>query len=72
MINIGVSGLCCNEEKKAKQRVVYANTNLPKNYYTTHKQYLRNRAKLFEQQEFHFNNQRTNAFYAIVNPNSLK
>lgn len=46
--------LCCNEEKKALERVVYASTNLKKNYYTTHKQYLQNRCKLYDQRAFNF------------------
>jgi hypothetical protein len=46
--------LCCNQEKFALQRVIYANTNLPKNYYTTHKQYLQNRCKTYQQKIFNF------------------
>jgi len=46
--------LCCNQEKFALKRVIYANTNLPKNYYTTHKQYLQNRCKTFSQKAFNF------------------
>ena len=46
--------LCCNQEKFALKRVVYANTNLPKNYYTTHKQYLQNRCKTYQQKAFNF------------------
>uniref|UniRef100_A0A6C0JI52 Uncharacterized protein n=1 Tax=viral metagenome TaxID=1070528 RepID=A0A6C0JI52_9ZZZZ len=46
--------LCCNQEKFALKRVIYANTNLPKNYYTTHKQYLQNRCKTFNQKSFNF------------------
>jgi hypothetical protein len=46
--------LCCNQEKFALKRVIYANTNLPKNYYTTHKQYLQNRCKTFQQRAFNF------------------
>jgi len=45
---------CCNEERKARRRVVYANTNLKKNYYTTHKQYLQNRCQTYEQKAFNF------------------
>jgi hypothetical protein len=45
---------CCNEERKAKRRVIYANTNLKKNYYTTHKQYLQNRCQTYEQKVFNF------------------
>jgi len=46
--------LCCNEEYKALRRVIYASTNLKKNYYTTTKQYLQNRCKTFEQKSFNF------------------
>jgi hypothetical protein len=46
--------LCCNQEKFALKRVIYANTNLPKNYYTTHKQYLQNRCKTYNQRAFNF------------------
>jgi hypothetical protein len=52
--------LCCNQEKIAKQRVIYASTNLKKNYYTTTKQYLQNRCKTFEQKAFNFLSYRTN------------
>jgi hypothetical protein len=46
--------LCCNEEYKAKRRAIYASTNLKKNYYTTHKQYLQNRCKTYDQKVFNF------------------
>jgi len=46
--------LCCNQEYKAKRRAIYANTNLSKNYYTTHSQYLKNRCKTYEQKAFNF------------------
>jgi hypothetical protein len=52
--------LCCNQEKFAKQRVIYASTNLKKNYYTTTKQYLQNRCKTFDQKAFNFLSYRTN------------
>lgn len=45
---------CCNQEKFAKRRVIYASTNLKKNYYTTTKQYLQNRCKTYEQKAFNF------------------
>jgi len=45
---------CCNEEKKALRRVVYASTNLKQNYYTTHSQYLKNRCKTYDQKSFNF------------------
>jgi len=60
--------LCCNEEYKAKRRAIYANTNLKKNYYTTHKQYLQNRCKTYDQKVFNFQQPRpveiTNALLA--------
>jgi hypothetical protein len=46
--------LCCNEQYKAKRRAIYASTNLKKNYYTTHKQYLQNRCKTYDQKVFNF------------------
>ena len=46
--------LCCNEERKALKRVLPANTNLPKNYYTTNYQYLFNRCQTFDQRAFNF------------------
>jgi hypothetical protein len=52
--------LCCNQEKIAKQRVIYASTNLKKNYYTTTKQYLQNRCKTYEQKAFNFLSYKTN------------
>jgi hypothetical protein len=45
---------CCNEERKALQRVIYANTNLKKNYYTTHAEYMANRCQTYEQKAFNF------------------
>jgi hypothetical protein len=46
--------LCCSAEKKALRRVLSANTNLKKNYYTTHSQYLQNRCQTYEQKAFNF------------------
>lgn len=46
--------LCCNQEKFALKRVIYASTNLKKNYYTTHSQYLQNRCKTYQQRAFNF------------------
>jgi hypothetical protein len=46
--------LCCNEERKARRRVIYASTNLKKNYYTTTGQYLYNRCQTFDQRAFNF------------------
>jgi hypothetical protein len=44
--------LCCNEEKKALDNVIYASTNLKQNYYTTHFQYLQNRCQTYAQKSF--------------------
>jgi hypothetical protein len=52
--------LCCNQEAFAKKRVLYASTNLKKNYYTTTKQYLQNRCKTYDQKAFNFLSYRTN------------
>ena len=46
--------LCCNAQKKALRRVLPANTNLKKNYYTTHTQYLQNRCQTYQQKAFNF------------------
>jgi hypothetical protein len=46
--------LCCSAEKKALRRVLPASTNLKKNYYTTHAQYLENRCQTFQQRAFNF------------------
>jgi len=51
---------CCNQEKFAKRRAIYASTNLKKNYYTTTKQYLQNRCKTYNQKAFNFLSYRTN------------
>jgi hypothetical protein len=47
-------GFCCNQERKAKRRTMYASTNLNKNYYNSSKQYLQNRCKTYEQKVFNF------------------
>ena len=52
--------LCCNQEAFAKKRVIYASTNLKKNYYTTTKQYLQNRCKTYDQKAFNFLSNKTN------------
>ena len=46
--------LCCNEEAKALKNVIYASTNLKKNYYTTHYSYLQNRCQTYDQKSFNF------------------
>lgn len=61
--------LCCNQEKFAKQRVIYASTNLKKNYYTTTKQYLQNRCKTFDQKAFNFLSYKTNGSVSNDNNN---
>lgn len=62
---------CCNEERKAKRRVIYANTNLKKNYYTTHKQYLQNRCKTYDQKAFNFLIPNAPETQEIINSNPL-
>jgi hypothetical protein len=52
--------LCCNDERKAKRRAIYASTNLKPNYYTTTKQYLQNRCKTYDQKAFNFLSYRSN------------
>lgn len=68
---------CCNQERNARQRVIYASTNLKKNYYTTTKQYLQNRCKTYDQKAFNFLSSVTNqtppynnAYYYSVNGNN--
>jgi hypothetical protein len=46
--------LCCNQQRKARRRVLPANTNLPKTYFTTNSQYLFNRCQTFDQRSFNF------------------
>jgi hypothetical protein len=74
--------LCCNQERFARRRVVYANTNLKKNYYTTTKQYLQNRCKTYQQKAFNFLSYKTNGsgpydnnnpyYYSVDGNNSPK
>jgi hypothetical protein len=61
--------LCCNPEYKAKRRAIYASTNLKKNYYTTHTQYLQNRCKTYEQKAFNFLSYRTNLNDSVYQSN---
>jgi hypothetical protein len=71
--------LCCNPEYKARQRVIYASTNLSKNYYTTTKQYLQNRCKTYQQKAFNYlsfntlNNSiyNSNPYYITVQNNNI-
>lgn len=60
--------LCCNQERFARRRVVYASTNLNKNYYTSTKQYLQNRCKTFDQKAFNFLSYRSNGSNDSNNP----
>ena len=46
--------LCCNQQRKARQRVLGANTNVKKNYYQTTGMYLYNRCQTFQQRQFNF------------------
>ena len=57
---------CCNDEKKALKRVRPASTNLKKNYYTTHKQYMQNRCQTYEQRVFNFQEPEPKAEAAAV------
>lgn len=45
---------CCNEERKARRRVLPTNTNLSKSYYTTLQQYRENRCQTYDQRVFNF------------------
>lgn len=46
--------LCCNQQRKAMQRVLPTNTNVKKNYYQTTYMYLYNRCQTFQQRQFNF------------------
>jgi hypothetical protein len=48
------STFCCNDEKKALRRTRPTNTKLKKKYYTTTSQYLYNRCKTYDQQQFNY------------------
>ena len=61
---------CCNDEKKAKRRAIYASTNLKKNYYTTSKQYLQNRCKTYDQKAFNFLSYQTNLDNSVYKSNA--
>jgi hypothetical protein len=62
---------CCNEEYKAKRRVVYASTILKKNYYTTTKAYLQNRCKTFDQKSFNFKDDAPIVTHDLVLPYNI-
>ena len=46
--------LCCNQQRKAIQRVLPTNTNIKKNYFQTTYMYLYNRCQTFQQRQFNF------------------
>ena len=48
--------LCCNQQRKAINRVLPTSTNVKKNYYQTTGMYLYNRCQTFQQREFNFIN----------------
>jgi hypothetical protein len=53
-LNVTNPLLCCNQQRKALQRVLPTNTNIKKNYYQTSYMYLYNRCQTFKQREFNF------------------
>jgi hypothetical protein len=59
--NVTNSVLCCNQERKAKRRVMGSNTNIKKNYFQTNYMYLYNRCQTFQQRQFNFLN-------GLINP----
>jgi len=61
---------CCNDDIKARRRVIYANTFLPTNYYTTHLQYLKNRCKTYDQKAFNFLSYKTNLTNGVYKNNA--
>lgn len=63
--NVTNSVLCCNQERKAKRRVLGANTNIKKNYFQTNYMYLYNRCQTFQQRQFNFLN-------GLINPRVAK
>jgi hypothetical protein len=46
--------LCCNQQRKAIQRVLPTNTNIKKDYFQTTYMYLYNRCQTFQQRQFNF------------------
>lgn len=61
------TSFCCNEQRKAKRRSIYASTNLKKNYYTTNFEYLQNRCQTFDQKSFNFQDNKIAATKALEN-----
>ena len=53
-LNVTNPLLCCNQQRKAIQRVLPTNTNVKKNYYQTTYMYLYNRCQTFQQRQFNF------------------
>jgi hypothetical protein len=52
--DVETPALCCSQEAFAQKRVLPSNTNLPKQYYTSHKQYMQNRCQTYDQRAFNF------------------
>jgi hypothetical protein len=52
--NVTNPPLCCNQQRKALQRVLPTSTNIKKNYYQTTYMYLYNRCQTFQQRQFNF------------------
>ena len=55
-LNVTNPLLCCNQQRKAIQRVLPTSTLVKKNYYQTTGMYLYNRCQTFKQREFNFLN----------------
>jgi hypothetical protein len=53
-LNVTNPLLCCNQQRKARQRVLPTSTNVKKNYYQSTDMYLYNRCQTFTQREFNF------------------
>ena len=53
---VTTKSFCCNQQRKAVQRVLPTNTNISKKYFQTTKAYLQNRCQTFEQRSFNFIN----------------
>lgn len=53
-VNVTNGLLCCNQQKKAYQRMLPSNTNVPKDYYQTTYMLLQNRCQTFKQRQFNF------------------
>lgn len=53
-LNVANPLLCCNAQRKARQRVLPTSTLVKKNYFQTNHMYLYNRCQTFEQRQFNF------------------